>query len=623
MQDEILFDAQIMNALSECIVIVDRHGKIITWNESSTEAFGFSRESSTGTDFFELAVPSESLIDFSSEFLGNSKTSEKTILSLKRQSGEKFPVELSIIARRSEKDGVIIIFVKDLSEQRLIERKVRQREEWLGAIFDHAPVEIVLKKADGRIFGISKNVADEVGLARSDFLGKTTADFLPKAIADVYMLADKRVVETGEAQQQEVIEEIDGNIRYSLSLKFPLRDSSGEITGICSMTNDITYLKQAEIRLSNAKKMEALGQLTGGIAHDFNNLLAVIQGSAEFLEFEPGHDPEMVKGILHAAQRGAELTHRLLAYARQQPLAPQVIDLASLAFGMKDLLGRTLGETIEIEDRATHRLWKTNADPGQVEDALLNLAINARDAMPDGGKLTISCSNETVNENRPHSFPETTPGEYVVLSVSDTGIGMDEDTKARVFEPFFTTKDVGKGSGLGLSMVYGFAKQSGGHVEVESEPSKGATIRVYLPRTNRSEQGRNQQLNDHRPRGAGEAILLIEDDPAVRMLVQRYLIKLGYNPLEAEDAASARSLLDDGHAFDLILSDVVLPGGTSGPEFANEVHSRLPDTKIIFMSGYPLEPSVRTELALSSSVLVNKPFRLDELANVLSETLKG
>lgn len=623
MQAETHFDSQLMDALSECIVMVDRKGKIITWNEASTEVFDFSREFTTGEDFFEIAVIDESRVDFSARLSNTFESARKSVLSLRRSSGEVFPAELLILPRGSGSDRVSLIIIKDMSEQISIERKIQQQEEWLGAIFDHATVEIVLKKVDGRIFGISKNVADEIGLKRDDFLGRTTADFLPKRIADVYMLADKRVVETGEALQQEVIEEIDGTTRYSLNLKFPLRDSSGAITGICSMTNDITYLKQAEIRLNNVKKMEALGQLTGGIAHDFNNLLAVIQGSAEFLESESGHDPEMVKGILRAAQRGSELTHRLLAYARQQPLAPQAIDLDSLALGMKDLLERTLGETIEIEGRAHRHLWKANADPGQVEDALLNLAINARDAMPNGGKLTISCSNETVDENRAQIFSETTPGEYAVLSVSDTGMGMDEDTKARVFEPFFTTKDVGKGSGLGLSMVYGFAKQSGGHVEIESESGKGATIRIFLPRANRGEREPDQRLNDHRPRGEGETILLIEDDPAVRMLVLRSLTKLGYNVLEAEDAASARLLLDEGNTFDLILSDVVLPGGTSGPEFANEVRSRLPDAKIIFMSGYPLESSMRTGFAASSSVLLNKPFRLDDLATLLSQTLEG
>jgi PAS domain S-box-containing protein len=623
MQGEILFDAQLMNASSDCIVVIDRHGKIIALNEASIEVFGFSRELATGESFFEAAVPQVFLSDFLVELPSISRTSEKMMCTLKRQSGATFPAELSAVARGAGNDAVIIIFAKDLSEQRLIERKVRQREEWLGAIFNHAPIEIVLKETDGRIFAISKNVADELGVPTSEFIGKTTADFLPKRIADVYMLADQRVVETGEAQQQEVVEEIDDKIRYSLSLKFPLRDSSGTITGICSMTNNITFLKQAESRLSNAKKMEAIGKLTGGIAHDFNNLLAVIQGSAEILEFELGHDSEMVQGILRATKRGADLTHRLLAYARQQPLAPQSIDLAALALGMEDLLGRTLGETIEIKNRIPSRLWRANADPGQVEDALLNLAFNARDAMPDGGTLTISCSNETLNEVHSHFYPETSPGEYCVLTVSDTGTGMDEATKARIFEPFFTTKDVGKGSGLGLSMVYGFAKQSGGHVGVETELGKGTDFQIYLPRTKQDERPPPQEIKDLAPKGAGERILLIEDDPAVRTLVLRILIELGYHPVEAEDAASARSLLDEGHVFDLVLSDVVLPGGTSGAEFADEVRSRIPDAKIIFMSGYPLETSARKGLLMSSSVLLNKPFRRDILAKALDEALNG
>lgn len=623
MQSEVIFDAQIMNASSECILVIDRHGILSSWNDASSEVFGFSKEIATSTNFFEFAIPKDSLSDFLVELPSISRTSEKMNFLLKRQSGKEFPAEISAVARGSGKDAIVIIFIRDLSEKRSIERKVRQREEWLGAIFNHAPIEIVLKETDGSIFAISKNVTDELGLTNSDFIGKTTADFLPKRIADVYMLADQLVVETGEALQQEVFEEIDGNIRHSLNLKFPLRNSSGTITGIGSMTNDITFLKQAESRLSSTKKMEAIGQLTGGIAHDFNNLLAVIQGSAEFLETEPRHDQELVQGILRATHRGAELTHRLLAYARQQPLAPQSIDLFSLAVGMKDLLVRTLGETIEIEDRSQSRLWKANADPGQVEDALLNLAINARDAMPDGGKLTICCSNEVIDDGDLHGYSETVPGEYAVLSVSDTGCGMNKETKARVFEPFFTTKDFGKGSGLGLSMVFGFAKQSGGHVSVESEPGEGATVKIYLPRAKSNEQEFNQETDVHMPRGAGETILLIEDDPAVRKLVHRSLTELGYSPLEAEDAAAARSLLDDGHVFDLVLSDVVLPGGVSGPEFAVEVRSRNPDAKIIFMSGYALETSVRTGFKVTNSLLLNKPFQRDILAKALNEALNG
>jgi PAS domain S-box-containing protein len=623
MMPEQFFDRQLMNAAFDCIVVIDRYGNIIDWNDSSVEAFGLSREAAIGTAFFDLTVPEDLLSNFLVELPSISRTSEKMFFTLKRGSGETFPVELSAVARGSGDDAVIIIFAKDLSEQKSIEEKVRQREEWLGAIFNNAPIEIVLKETDGRIFAISKNVADQLGLETSDFIGKTTANFLPKGISDIYMLADQRVVETGEAQQEEVLEEVEGNIRYSLSLKFPLRDSDGTITGICSMTNDITHLKQAESRLNNVKKMEAIGQLTGGVAHDFNNLLAVIMGCAEFLELEPGHDDEMVQAILHATRRGAALTHRLLAYARQQPLAPKSIDLAALAVGMKALLRRTLGETIYIEDRMASDLWAANADPGQVEDALLNLAINARDAMPRGGTLTIACANEVLDEMYVRNDPEASPGEYVVLSVNDNGEGMDDDVKARAIEPFFTTKDVGEGSGLGLSMVFGFAKQSGGHVNIESEQGRGTTVKVYLPRAESLEHKSSRQGLVHIPKGAGETILLIEDDPIVRKLTAQTLAGLGYKLLESRDAAVARTILNEGLHFDLVLSDVVLPGGTSGPEFAKEILVQRPDAHIIFMSGYPPESAVQTGFIESGSVLLSKPLRRETLADALHAALNS
>jgi nitrogen-specific signal transduction histidine kinase/CheY-like chemotaxis protein len=389
------------------------------------------------------------------------------------------------------------------------------------------------------------------------------------------------------------------------------------------MTNDITHLKQAESRLNNVKKMEAIGQLTGGVAHDFNNLLAVIMGCAEFLELEPGHDDEMVQAILHATRRGAALTHRLLAYARQQPLAPKSIDLAALAVGMKALLRRTLGETIYIEDRMASDLWAANADPGQVEDALLNLAINARDAMPRGGTLTIACANEVLDEMYVRNDPEASPGEYVVLSVNDNGEGMDDDVKARAIEPFFTTKDVGEGSGLGLSMVFGFAKQSGGHVNIESEQGRGTTVKVYLPRAESLEHKSSRKGLVHIPKGAGETILLIEDDPIVRKSTAQTLAGLGYKLLESRDAAVARTILNEGLHFDLVLSDVVLPGGTSGPEFAKEILVQRPDAHIIFMSGYPPESAVQTGFIESGSVLLSKPLRRETLADALHAALNS
>ncbi len=392
--------------------------------------------------------------------------------------------------------------------------------------------------------------------------------------------------------------------------------------GFISIVEDISDKRESEERLRHAQRMEAIGQLTGGIAHDFNNLLAVIMGNAEFLQDVPNQDQKLVGEILKATNRGASLTQRLLAYARKQSLTPKLFKLDALVSEMEGLLARTLGETVAISVLVQDGLWVCRADPSQVEDALLNPAINARDAMPDGGKLTIECANVGLDSDYAAKNPEASVGEYVMLAVSDNGTGMTEEVKAKAFEPFYTTKEIGQGSGLGLSMIYGFAKQTGGHVSIYSEQGKGTTVKLYLPRGDNS--GRIVAVQPGAPiqKGHGETVLVIEDDPVVRLLAERIISELGYVAVTAEHAAAARTLLVGGQHFDVILSDVILPGGTSGPDFAEEVRAEKPDARIIFMSGYPAEAARRNGFIGSDSVLLNKPFRREALARALREALE-
>jgi PAS domain S-box-containing protein len=512
--------------------------------------------------------------------------------------------------------------IQDITETRRAEQAVRTRDAWLRAILENAPIQIVLKDTESRIMAISRNVAADVGIEVEEFIGRTTADFLPEEIASVYLAADRDVLKTGQPIQQEVVEERDGSARHMLNAKFPLTDDRYQIVGVCSITTDITESKRAEAQLFRAQKLEAVGQLTGGVAHDFNNLLAVVQGNAEILAEIVGEDDKAVRGILRASARGAELTQRLLAFSRQQPLWPQAIALQDLVAGMSELLKSALGETIAVETMADPDLWAAAADPGQVENALLNLAINARDAMVDGGKLTIECLNARLDETYLAQSPEAVAGDYVVLAVSDSGRGMTAEEIERAFEPFFTTKEVGEGSGLGLSMVYGFAKQSDGHVSLYSEPGKGTTVKVYLPRAAHAPERPEKDGTEAVPRGQGETILVIEDNEEVRGLAVRMIERLGYRVRDVPEAASALSLLEqEGDSIDLVLSDVVLPGGMSGPKFADAAREFRPDLKVIFMSGYPAEASHRNGLLAPDKVLLNKPFEKRQLARALREAL--
>jgi PAS domain S-box-containing protein len=398
-------------------------------------------------------------------------------------------------------------------------------------------------------------------------------------------------------------------------------DADGRTSMTIATCQDITERKEVERRLQQAQKMEAVGQLTGGVAHDFNNLLSVIMGAAELLAEKSNEKNPHLDSILRSARRGADLTHRLLAFARSQPLHPQAIDLPTMASSLRHMLGRTLGETVDIATVAAPDVWPAAADPGQLESALVNLCINARDAMPGGGTVTIECTNATVVPVDGADDGEIAPGEYAVLTVTDTGTGMGEDVLEHVFEPFFTTKDVGEGSGLGLSMVYGFAKQSGGHVTIDSEVGVGTTVKLILPRAETGVAPIETATLDDQTTGKGERILVLEDDEDVRVLLQNMITKLGYTVIPAATAAEAETLLAEQGAH-LVLSDVILPGGISGPQFAARIKNSHPHLKVLFMSGYPADELDGADCPGIGDVLLNKPFKVVELAEALAQALK-
>jgi PAS domain S-box-containing protein len=384
---------------------------------------------------------------------------------------------------------------------------------------------------------------------------------------------------------------LDGKVRIGELQAAPFIQDG--VLHVISSGRDVTALRDAESRLHQAQKMDAVGQLTGGVAHDFNNLLTVIIGA---LDLDPQRiPPEMrpaIEQALRAAERGAALTHRLLAFSRQQMLVTRSVDFNRLIGDMGELLRRTLGEHVEIELRLANDLWPALADSGQVENSLLNLAINARDAMPDGGKLTIETSNVHLDEDYASHNAEVAPGDYVMMVVTDTGTGMPEDVLAHVFEPFFTTKEVGKGTGLGLSMIYGFAKQSGGHAKIYSEVGHGTTVRLYLPRlANEAKSEAVAVVPSHK--GGGETILVVEDNPDVRRLVLRQLRDLGYEVIEAANGPEALKILDGDAAIDLLFTDVVMPGGMTGRQLAEAAKTRRPGMRTLFTSGYTEDSILR------------------------------
>jgi CheY-like chemotaxis protein len=370
--------------------------------------------------------------------------------------------------------------------------------------------------------------------------------------------------------------------------------------------------------------MEAVGQLTGGLAHDFNNLLAAISGSLEVMQMRiaqgrAGEIDRFMMAAKGAVRRAASLTHRLLAFSRRQTLDPKPTDANRLVADMEELIRRTIGPGIQLSVAGASGLWSTLVDPNQLENALLNLCLNARDAMPDGGRLAIATANETLDEPgaRERDLP---PGHYVSVSVTDTGVGMPPDVAAKAFDPFFTTKPLGAGTGLGLSMTYGFARQSGGQVRIHSHPGRGTTMCLYLPRhdVDASQEALAADAESPGNAGAGEVVLVIDDEPTIRMLIVEVLREAGYVAVEAFDAQSALRALESLSRIDLLITDVGLPGGLNGRQIADAARVKRPDLRVLFITGYAEKAALGSGILERGMSVVTKPFAIDALARKIA-----
>ncbi|HEX4179968.1 MAG TPA: CHASE3 domain-containing protein [Caulobacteraceae bacterium] len=400
------------------------------------------------------------------------------------------------------------------------------------------------------------------------------------------------------------------------TIHVPVRGEDGRIDRIVGSGRDVTDRDQAEDQLRRAQRMEAIGHLTGGVAHDFNNLLQVIRGNLEMIApdvADRAQAAQRLRNALHGADRAAQLTRQLLAFARRQPLEPKVVNLGRMAGEMSDMLRRMLGESITVETVIADGLWNTLADPAQVESALLNLAINARDAMPGGGRLGIEVANASLDQDHALRDNDVEPGQYVLIAVSDTGHGMSSDVAARVFEPFFTTKSEEKGTGLGLSMVYGFVKQSNGHVQLHSEVGQGTTVKIFLPRAHHEETV-SEPVAPGSLEGRSEVILVVEDDDLVRVSSVGMLRDLGYTCLHASDGAEALELLRAGIKVDLLFTDVVMPGPIRGPDLAAAAQRLKPGLPVLFTSGYTEDAIVHDGRLDTGVQLLSKPFSREDLA---------
>jgi len=460
-------------------------------------------------------------------------------------------------------------------------------------------------------------------------VGKTPHEIFDKETADTIVRHD-REMSNSQAElyvPEHLINTPRNGVRLVTSNRICVRDRNGEVQYLLGVSEDMTERKGVEDQLRQAQKMEAVGNLTGGVAHDFNNLLTVIIGNLDLLQEDIAGNQEAeqkVETILQASERGADLTRLMLAFSRRQPLQSKPVDVNSLIHNTIRLLNRTLGEAISIEVQAGSDVERALVDGSQLETALLNIAINARDAMTQGGTLTIATRNAELDADYAALHPGVVPGAYVQIEIADTGMGMTPDVVEHIFEPFFTTKAVGKGTGLGLSMVYGFMKQSSGHISVYSEVGQGTVFKPFLPLARPVEyQAQSSEQSAEQPAThSGEAVILaVDDNPDVRATVVVQLKGLGYRVREADSAHSALEILDGTDRIDLLFTDMVMPGGLNGKELATQARAKRPDLKVLFTSGFPGTSTGPGTKFDDADVLLSKPYRKHDLAKAVEAVL--
>ncbi len=610
------------------IITIDSSGRIETVNQAAEELFGYTAAELAGRNVSMLMPePYASKHDgFLERYL---ETGERRIIGIGREvqglrrDGTRFPMHLSVGEYSIGSRRYFTGFVLDLSAQRAIEVRLDREQALSRSIFGNLPDPVVITDPEGQIRLVNPAFMKMFGYTQEEVAGLGCASLY----ADAQQAEPFIKVASGGGNEfgPQTIE-----FRRCGGKSFPARavhraivDRNGNTVGGLALIHDITAERAQAATLQQAQRMEAVGQLTGGVAHDFNNLLTVILGNLELLEpkLEDEFSISLATEAREAAEMGARLTDRLLTFARRQRLETRRIDLNEFVLSLTELLRRTIGTNIDLSTSKAADLWSTEADPGQIENAVLNLAINARDAMPNGGRLVIETQNASLDAEAVEMLPGFAPGDYVLLSVADTGIGMTPEVQARCFEPFFTTKGPSKGSGLGLSTIYGFARQSGGNVTIYSEPGRGTTVNIYLPRAT------DVPASEPRPASAsirasdGETILVVEDDDRVRRLTRARLKDLGYRVEEASNGQSALAVLESKPGIDLVFSDQVMPGGLSGLDLAEMIRERYPATRVVLTSGYSADLIGRERVDELKLRVLRKPYQQADLARVLREAL--
>jgi PAS domain S-box-containing protein len=643
---EVLLSSDLLETLPDSIVAVDREGTIVQVNSQAQGLFGYSRDELIGQKV-EMLVP-EGYRHKHHHHRENYAEAPKTRrmgaeldLYGRRRNGTEFPVEISLSPVSAENGTFVLSAIRDISDRKRIAEELRRANEELhrrtaeqlgeyrsklALIIDSSEDAILSKELNGIITSWNRGAEHIYGYTAEEVIGKHISLLTPSDRPDEIPEILKKIAKGESIEQYESVRVTkDGrHLNVSISVS-PLRGASGEIIGASAIARDITAQKRAEGQLRQAQKMEAIGRLAGGVAHDFNNVLAIINACREFLRDRiptTADSSIYVDNIKKATERGSMLTKQLLAFSRTSAIQPRVLDLNERLKDISKLIRPLMGDDVEVLVATKSPSAVVEADPGQLDQIVINLAVNARDAMPRGGKLILETGAVRFDEDFADQHQTMGAGKYVVLAVSDTGTGMDEDTISRIFEPFFTTKEVGKGTGLGLATVYGIVKQSSGHILVYSEPGHGTTFKIYLPSADHKVGvGSKSEPETISPKREGITILLVEDDEIMRSLTRQLLQEHGYTVVEANDGKSALEWVQSHPVqIDLLLTDVVMRR-MSGPELVERLDASHPTLKVIYMSGYTGELMAEREVLKRGITLLEKPFTRTALLNTIHTTL--